>query len=90
MENMEIPIVKLTVDNMQHSILQALDPDLLSQQLEKACRKALVEIDFEAKIKFHIQELLDDVLQSDGICEPIREYLGAQLQKATEKILAEE
>ena len=90
MDGTEIPIVKLTIDHMRHSILQALDPDLLSQQLEKSCRKALMEINFEKTIKFYVQALLDDVLQSDEICEPIREYLGEQLQKATEKILAEE
>ena len=90
MNDTEIPIVKLTVDNMRHSILQALDPDLLSQQLEKACTKALMEINFEARIKCHISGLLEEVLESDEICEPIREYLGEQLQKATEKILAED
>jgi len=84
---LEIPIVKLTVDHMQTVIMQALSPEVLAQQLDAACKKALCEINFEQIISDTVIRLADIAVNSDAVCEPLREYLDTGLQTALAKIL---
>jgi len=86
---LEIPIIKLTVESMRTAIMHALDPELLSQQLEAATTKVLTEMNFEDKIRNTMYEILDEILQTGSCRETIEVYLSEHLDEVVERLMSE-
>jgi len=86
---LEIPIIKLTVDHMKTSIMQAINPEQLSQQLEAATKQALAEIDFKKMIQNEIIHIAQEMLQDGNLMEPIRENISESLDKAINNLLVD-
>ena len=83
----EIPIVKLTVEHMQHSIVTALDQDLLQEQLRKATDNALRSINLEELIRRTVYRLTEEMLQDESRLDPIRERLSKSFDEAVSAML---
>jgi hypothetical protein len=87
MDGSQIPIIRLTVDNMRYAILQALNPELLSEQLRIATENALKQMDFTRMIHNEIYHIAEEVLKDEDLIEPVRDFIYTQLQFTINKVI---
>jgi len=87
MSDLDIPIVKLTIDHMKTSILHALDPEILSRQLERSVNTALCKINFLAIVKETIESLIREVFSEGDLMQDIREVIYKTAKEAINKTL---
>lgn len=63
MEN--IPVIKLELERMKHSVMSMLDPQVVSDQMSKAIDEAMLGIDFCKIAEHEIKKGLHEALQNE-------------------------